>query len=189
MGMPKGAKKLAFKHRIAVLAHLNGRTKKAAMLEAGYSKNTLPQFVFDRPDVISELTRAQDAVAEKYEISREWITEQLKAVATAGTVLAKFKKVDPKTGALMWDFRGATEGELALIDTLTVSETTTPLGKKTTSMKVAPSSRLGAIEVLCRIHGYNKDTLDIPGLGIVERLQRGRERAGVGKGEKEEDAN
>lgn len=105
------------------------------------------------------------------------MTRQLVAVAQASEVLAKFMKVDPKSGAIDWDFKGAIEGELALIDSLTV-DTTYGLGGKKVKCKITMPSRLAALEALCRIYGLNKDPLaDALKMSLVERLQAGRKRA------------
>ena len=118
-GSPLGHRKLSLSRRIVVNAYLSGMTKKMAMREAGYSANSDPQTVFGREDVQAEMERLTDRVMRKYEVSREWVTRQLVSIATAGVVLARFKKVTPD-GKLDWDFTGATEAELALIDTLSV---------------------------------------------------------------------
>ncbi len=178
MTKAKGGRHLTFKRRVAVLCYLSGKTKKASMLEAGYALKTPTSQVFCREDVLAEIEREQKVVEEKYEVGRDWVTKQYRAVATAGEVLAKFKRVDPATGALTWDFRGATEGELALIDDLTVTTTISLAGGRKITMKVGTPSRLSALDGLCRIHGLNKDSLDITdGLSLVDRIQQGRKRA------------
>lgn len=176
-GGPKGHKKLSLQRRIAVNAHLSGMTKNDAMLEAGYSSSTNPMSVFSREDVKAQIELHQDEMADKYEVSREWVLEQLQRIATSGSVLAKFKKILPD-GQLDWDFKGATPEELALIDELTVKAN----AKGQYDMKIGVPSRQSALDSICRIMGYNKDKLDLTGsLSLVERLQRGRKRAGGGK--------
>jgi hypothetical protein len=185
MACPRGSKKLAFNHRVAVLCYLSGMTKGAAMIEAGYSPKTPSPHVFDREDVRAEIEREQRAVTEKYEVGKDWVTEQYIKIALAAETLSKFKIVDLKTGLLAWDFRGATQHELSLIDDLTVTTTKSLAGGLKTTMKVGMPSRLSALEGLCRVHGLNKDSLDLTGgLSLVDRLQRGRKRA---SGKEEED--
>lgn len=176
-GSPIGHKKLSLCHRIAVNAYMSGMTKGEALLEAGYSKKSGVSVVFDRPDVCHEIERLTERVMAKYEVDREWVTEQLVDIATAGVTLAKFKKIT-EDGKLNWDFSGATEAELALIDSLTVENYPVNQGGGFKSMKITIPSRQSALDSLCRIHGLNKDKLDVTGeLSLVERLQRGRERA------------
>ena len=184
----KGSRKLSFRHRLCVLGYLSGKTKRAAMDDVGFSPKSDVSTVFNRADVLAELEREQQVVLDKFEVSKDWVTEQLVSIAVAGRTLAKFKVVDPETGALSWDFRGATQEELGLIDTLSVSETTSPLGKTKKDMKITVPSRQSAIDSLCRIHGFNKDNLDIPGaMTLIDRLQRGRQRSS-GKEEEGKDA-
>ena len=178
-GLP-GHRKLALCHRIVVNAYLSGMSKHQALAEAGYSPKTLVHQVFDREDVSHEIERLTDEVMAKYQIDREWVTKQLVDIATAGVTLAKFKKVTPD-GLLTWNFTGATQEELALIDTLSV-ETYVEKGTQQTvkKFKIGLPSRQTALDSLCRIHGLNKDRLEVDvELSLVERLQRGRERARI----------
>ena len=153
------------------------------MLEVGYAKSVAfkkTDSVFSRSDVKAFILGEQNKVLAKLDITKEWMTRQLVAVAQAGEVMAKFIKVEPKGGEVFWDFRGATEGELALIDSLTV-DTTYGLGGKKVKCKITMPSRLAALDSLCRIHGLNKDPLaDALKESLVERLQRGRLRASAG---------
>ena len=170
-GSPKGHRKLAFKHRIALNAFLSGMTQKDAMVEADFSTKTPPSQVFGRDDVKHEIARRREEVAEKYDISQEWLVERLAKIADSNLALARYKKVDFE-GRLYWDFTGATQEELALIDELTVS---IKMGVHT--MKIGTPSRQAAIDSLARILGFNKDKLKLSGeVSLVERLQRGRDR-------------
>ena len=173
-----GHKKLTLPRRIAVNAYLSGLTRREALREAGFADTVQTSVVFNRPDVKHEIDRLTEEVMAKYEVTREWVTEQLVNIATAGKMLAKFKKVDDD-GMLHWDFTGATQDELALIDTLSVESYSMP-GQKgvTKKFKISVPSRQTALDSLCRINGFNKDKLDIGGeMSMVDRLQRGRERS------------
>ena len=170
-GSPKGHRKLAFKHRIALNAFLSGMTQKDAMVEADFSTKTPPSQVFGRDDVKHEIARRREEVAEKYDISQEWLVERLAKIADSNLTLAKYKKIMPD-GQLDWDFKGATQEELALIDELTVLERNGAF-----SMKIGVPSRQAALDSLCRVLGFNKDKLKLSGeVSLVERLQRGRDR-------------
>ena len=83
-GSIKGHKKLLFKHRLAVNAHLSGMTKKDAMVEAGYFSGSDVQKVFGRDDVKHEIARHQEEVAKKYDIGREWVVKRLVDMLWAG---------------------------------------------------------------------------------------------------------
>ena len=183
IGKPKGSKGLSFKRRIAVQAYLSGMTKKKAMIEAGYRPKTRSDYVFCREDVRAEIKRLEGEVLEKFDVSREWMTKQLVDVATAGVALSRFKKIT-KDGKLDWDFTGATNEELSLIDALTVETQQVAGGKvKVKKFSVKMPSRLSALESLCRICGFNKETVVHEGeMTLIERLQRGRDRAGAGNG-------
>ena len=185
----KLVKKLSFKHECAALFWLSGMTQKEALLKVGYATSVAtkkPDFIFSRPDVKAFINEQQKEILAKVGVTKEWMTLQLVAVAQTGAVLAKFIKVDPKSGVVDWDFRCATEGELALIDSLTV-DTTYGLGGKKVKCKVTMPSRLAALEALCKIYGLNKDPLaDALKISLVERLQAGRKRA---SGKEKEDGD
>lgn len=174
------AGKVSYRHQCVALLWLSGLSQRQAMLEAGYAKGVAEKrtdLIFSRPDVKEFINEQQKEILAKLDVSKEWVTGRLVAIAQAGEVLAKFKKVDPKTGMIEWDFRGATEGELALIDTLTV-DTTYGLSGKTVKCKIGVPSQLSALDSLCRIMGFNKDPLaDALKMNLVERLQQGRKRA------------
>lgn len=180
-----GHRKLALCHRIAVNAYMSGMTKTDAMAEAGYASGTTPANVFDRGDVRHEIERLTEKLMAKYEVDREWVMRQLVDIATAGETLAKFKKITPD-GLLDWNFAGATQAELALIDTLSIEKHVERDGAVITKFKIGLPSRQAALESLCRILGLNKDKLDLGvELTLVERLQRGRDRARIEGGEVE----
>lgn len=182
-------KKISYKHKCCALLWLGGLTQTKAMLEVGYKPTVAHKktdFVFSRPDVKAFIAEEQNKVLTKLGVTKEWMTTQLVAVAQTGEVLAKFIKVEPTSGEVFWDFRGATEGELALIDSLTV-DTSYGLGGKKVKCKITMPSRLAALEALCRIYGLNKDPLaDALKMSLVERLQAGRKRAS-GKGKEDGD--
>jgi len=156
---------------MALNAHLSGMTKKQAMLEAGYSPKSLSSTVFGREDVKYELARRQETAAAKCEISQDWVVKRLAEMADSGAIMAKYKKVMPD-GQLDWDFTGATQADLALIEELTVVCKDGAYG-----MKIGLPRRQAALDALCRVLGYNKDKVDVSGeISLVERLQRGRDR-------------
>ncbi len=165
----------------AIHFYMIGYTKKDALIKAGYARNTASNnanSVFDREVVAKELARRQLEVAKKHKLSEEWVIERFMKIADAGATLAKFKKVRPG-GRLDWDFTGATQEELALINELTVTTVETE-GGTITHNKIGKADPLGALNSLARIQGMNKDKIQFEGeLSLVDRLARGRERARI----------
>ena len=166
----------------AIHFYMLGHTKKDALIKAGYAKNTASNnanSVFDREVVARELARRQLALRKKQKLSEEWVIERYMKIADAGAVLAKFKKVLP-SGKLDWDFTGATEEELALINDLAVTATVGEDGSEATYNKIGTSDPLGALNSLARVQGMFKDKIQFEGeLSLVDRIVRGRERARI----------
>ena len=174
----------------AIYYYLDGHTEADALRLAGYAEGTAtgnPHTVFHRPRVRAEIERRQARLREKMELDEEWAVQRMMRLADAGRALAKFKKVQDD-GTLKWDFRGATEDELALIDELTVTTFSTPGGGLRHKMKIGHGDPLGALNSLFRKLGLFEDKLKISGgVSLVERIQRGRARAGEGSDGEEKD--
>ena len=161
-------------------AYLAGSNKRAAMRAGGYSEGTIlghgPRLVFGRQDVKDEIVRRQALAKAGAIVDQKWVLERLMAIADSGRILAKFKKVD-KEGLLQWDFTGATQAELALIDSLTTETDANGVRK----FKITTEHRKAALDSICRIMGYNKDSVEHKGeMTLVERLQQGRARSRQG---------
>lgn len=160
----------------------NGFNKKAALLSAGFSESTAtgrPQLVFDDPLVVAEIERRKAKLAERHEVTQDWVIERYKMIANAGMTLAKFKKIG-KDGELFWDFSGATEEELAVINELATEiymEGKGPRAQKIKKFKISISDPKAALDSLARHLGMFNDKLDVTvGASLVERLQAGRNR-------------
>ncbi len=155
---------------------LAGSTKKDAMLMAGFSKTTAQTghtMIFGRPAVRAEIARQQEALREKYELDEDWIIQRAMHMANAGEVLAKFKIVE-EDGSLDWDFTGATQHELAVINELTISYDKN--GKK--HMKIGSDSTTTAMTLLMRKMGMFQDIqINIGEVSLSERISAGRERS------------
>ena len=179
--MPRRTRAIIHREERAIHFFLLGHTQKDSLTMAGYSESTArgnPQSVFNRPVVAEELARQQAELRDKYKLSEEWVIERFMRIADAGATLAKFKKVLPD-GKLNWDFTGATEEELALINELAVTTTEDQEGVRTHN-KIGTSDSLGALNSLSRIQGMFKDKVQFEGeLALVDRLARGRERARI----------
>ena len=166
----------------AIHYFMAGDSKRLALVKAGYSENTArgsPQSVFDRPVVAKELARRQLALREKSKLTEEWVVKRFMMYADAGATLAKFKKVTDD-GSLDWDFTGATQEELALINELTVTTTAGDGGDTMTRAKIGHSDPVVALNSLARVQGMFKDKVQFEGeLSLVDRIIRGRERARI----------
>ena len=169
----------------AIQFFMQGMTKVDALVYAGYSRNTAnqSQTVFSRPRVAAELERRQLALRKKSALTEEWVINRFMMIADSGTILARFKKVTPD-GGLRWDFTGATEEELSVINELTVItvESTDLEGVKTikTNYKVGTQDPAGALNSLTRIQGMFNDKVQFQGeLSLVDRIIRGRARARI----------
>lgn len=159
----------------------NGFVKKAAMLAAGYAESTATVrsgVVFDHPNVVKEIERRRAKMIKKHELSQDWIIERFMRLANAGETLAKFKVVQ-EDGSLMWDFDGATEDELALVQELGVDYYTEGRGKAAVSVKkfkVKSPDVQAALIALARHLGLFNDKIELTG-SLAERIQAGRDRA------------
>jgi len=181
------------KHKAAINAYIkNGFNKKQALKTAGYSEGTYTfrtAIVFDREDVKAEIKRRLAKISEKHSLSEEWVIERLMDVANGGRVLAKYKKVE-EDGSLSWDFTGATDEELSLINELSVDTYTEGRGKNATRVKkfkVKSGDQLGALNQLSRVLGMFNDKVEVTGGSLTERIQAGRARLGQEKDEDDQE--
>ena len=171
------------RYLVCIDEYLKGKSKTDAMLIAGYSEGTArgrgPMLVFGREDVKAEIAKRQKGARVKYDIDRDWVVQRLAAIADAPAVLAKFKKIN-SDGTLYYDFTGATEAELELVDSITTETYMEGRGddaREIRKFKITVNDRQRALDGLARIFGFNKDSLDVKGkLTLVERLQQGRKR-------------
>ncbi len=160
----------------------NGFQKKKALLAAGYSESTADnnaKEVFSKPCVVAEIARRRKAMIDDTQLDRAWIIKRLMALAMANETLAPYKKVGAD-GMLYWDFTGASEAELKLVNGLMVDVYVDGKGKEAREikkMKIDTSDPLAVLSALARIEGLFQDKLKIEGeKGIVELLQEGRRR-------------
>lgn len=138
-----------------------------------------------RPDVQAMLAERRAVIGQQMGVTTEMLVERLKMIAFSD--LSRFIKIT-RDGELNYDFTGATETELKLINELTVDKYTEGRGvhaKAVKKFKFAKADTLRAIELLGRILGAFKDKTEVSGeISLVERLQRGREQARAAKGVK-----
>ena len=161
----------------------NGFNKKQALIASGYSRDSA-QFqaysVFRNPKVEAELKRRLERVKKKHELTEDWVVERLMRIANAPETIAKFKKVD-EDGHLTWDFTDADQEDLAVIEGFSYDHYTEGRGKnskKVKRFKIDKSDVKGALDSLGRRLGMFDDRVSVDvEMSLVERIQRGRERA------------
>lgn len=152
---------ISIKHKLLVDKYFeNGFNKDRAAQAAGYSAwRQYSNKLFNHPDVLAEIERRRMRLEKKYELTEQWIVQQLMALATSNVVLAKFIKID-ENGKTYWDFTGATTEELSLIHDLQ-SDTIFTGGedaKTIHKLKITKADPMRALELLGRIQGvFNKD--------------------------------
>lgn len=155
--------------------------KKEAMKKAGYKSKSKGrvQELFSHPFVIAEIERQRQRVEKKYELTRDWIVKRLMVLADSNIVLGKFKKVN-EDGSLYWDFSGATEAELGVINGISTDIYTEGRGlskRKVKKFGLVITDPKAALDSLARIQGLFNDKMTVQGeLSIMERLSKGRER-------------
>lgn len=164
----------------------NGFKKAEAMRTAGYAESTCRSFtgkIFSNPICLAEIERRMAKRAKKHNLSVDWLVKQFMKRATSGEVFAKFRKI-AEDGSLYYDFKGATEEELALVQELQVEFMKSGRGKgaiDVTKFKIKEPDVHAALMALGRHMGIFDDKLDITGGDEITRIQAGRDRAAKAK--------
>ena len=160
---------LSERHRKLVVSYLNGKTKKQAMLDAGYGPARNSNEVFSHPDVKKEIERRQHIMSTKSGVTADWVIDRLKLIADANL-----------TDMIVEDDFGG--GQLDL-SKMTPALRTALSGFETdkfgdvVKMKIKLSDKLRALEMLARHLGLFNDKLELAGeISLEERLQAGRQR-------------
>lgn len=164
----------------------NGGNKRQALLTAGFGETTAhgnPASVFNKPEVIEEIRRRKQLLEITYELTEDWVIQRLMRLANSGEILAPFRKKH-RDGSLYWDFTDATEQELSVISGMTVDTYVEGKGAEAQTVKkfkIDVPDPKGALDSLARKLGMFKDNVAVTGeLSLIERIQRGRERANSG---------
>ena len=174
--------KLSDRHRKLVDYYfLTNFNKREAARLAGYPHpDSYSDRLFKKPDVVAEIDRRRKEEMEKFELTREWIIERLMRLADSNITLSKFKKVD-EDGQLYWDFTGASEEELKVIQGISTETVTEGKGKNAKWVKkfkpvlVDPKA---ALDSLARIQGMFNDKISVEGeVSLIDRIEAGRKRA------------
>ena len=161
----------------------NGFNKKQACISAGYAEGTahsISNRVFNLPQVKQEIDKRMDDLAKKAGVSAEWVVDHLVAIANSGHTLAPYKKVQ-EDGSILWDFTGASEEALALLNEISVDYYTDGRGdeaREVKKFKVGVTEPKAALDSLARHLGMFKDSVDVNHtMSVTDRLMKGRERA------------
>tara|TARA_R110002096_G_scaffold124158_1_gene268582 strand:- start:16 stop:594 length:579 start_codon:yes stop_codon:yes gene_type:complete len=170
----------------------NGYQKTNAMQAAGYSEKTAQKrqaIVFGREDVKAEIQRRQAKSAKKHELNQDWVIKRLMARADAPTHLAKFKKIDTE-GQLYWDFTGATQAELGMVQDLGVEFTKAGRGNSAvdvTKFKMKDVDAHAALMALSRHLGLFDDKITVTEGSLEDKILAGRRRLNMENAKREED--
>ena len=179
--MPKKGAGLTQQRLLMIGFYIEGASKKDAMLMAGYAEKTAHSAhtsVFNHPVVLAEIKRRQEDALEKCELDEEWVIRRLMRIADAGKVMAKFKIVRDD-GHLDWNFTGATDAELSVINELSISYDK----QGNHQMKIGVSDPKGALDSLCRKLGLFNDSITHKlEESLTDRISRGRERSRLAHG-------
>lgn len=175
------------KHIAAIDAYmLNGYNKKQALITAGYSQSTAnlrAGLVFDREDVKEEIEMRRKRLAQRYDLEEDWVIRRLMDRADSGRLLAPYKKVD-ENGQLYYNFKGAPEDILALVQAIGIEYSKEGRGDEAIEIrkaKVQEPDAQAALMALARHMGMLNDKLEVKGGDLSDRIQAGRDRAALGK--------
>lgn len=164
----------------AVNALMRGMTEKDALIEAGYGKWTAERDcrrIFKRPRVAAEIDKRKKRMAEKNEVTEDWIVGKLKQIADAelGDIIA----VDPD-GNVRIDYTKLSPGLRSALQAMDISEYTEGRGAERSpvrNIKIRLHDKLKALEMLSRILGLFKDKVEVTSdRDLIAALHKGRER-------------
>jgi|TARA_Y100000310_G_C20682581_1_gene816847 hypothetical protein len=172
--------KLAPQHSKAVDGYMAGMTKKAALLEAGYSDSvaaTDAHSVFGREDVRAEIQRRLTRISRKSGLTAEWITERLMMVAEAnlGDVLAWDEEGMPQFN---WDkMNPDLKYALTGVNIRQYMKGRGPSAIPVTEFKPELADKLRALDMLARIMGMYEDKVKVTAeKDLMDALAAGRLR-------------
>lgn len=164
----------------------NGCDMLNTLRELGYAPGYMDR-IFKRPDVRALIAQRQQKMQQEAEVNFDWVMGRYKKLVLAIEALAKYKKVD-EVGRLYHDFRGATEDELLAIGEMTTEERKEGRGEAgfyVMKSKFSERDYLALLRDMRRLGGLDKadesDKLVGDGLSLIERINKGRERAGKAK--------
>lgn len=173
-------KDLTDQEKKAINAYRRGRTKKQALLDAGYSEsvaNTDAHSVFNKPQVRAEIEARQKLAERRSKVDEMWIIQRLAQIADAnvgellvidgnGTPNIDWDKLSPEMKYAMSGFKVRKYMKGRGKNAKPVTEITPQMADK-----------LRALEMLARYLGMFQDKLKIEGeADLIEALHAGRAR-------------
>lgn len=159
---------------------MGARSESKAVQALGYPKaeaSRIASHVFKLRRVKEQLQKRQNEIALASSVTPEDLTARLKMIAFND--LAKFM-VPQEDGTLIWNFKGASQTELSLINELSVESYQTGRGEVKVPVKkfrISTRDSLRAIELLGRMSGAFNDKLNLNADdALIDRLQAARTR-------------
>lgn len=120
----------------------------AAAIRAGYAASTGGSLI-NNPDIAAHVSWHRAKVRDAYDISKESLLRELGKIV--GANLDDYLKLDPVTGEKVWDFSMVQRDHMAA-----VSEYSTEQNKFGRKVKIKMHDKLGAIEKIAKMLGYNE---------------------------------
>lgn len=150
--------------------------KTDAIRRAGYvHANNQVWRLFNTPAVVAEMERREAAFRAKYEVTYERVRDEVAKIAFFNPLCVLAVGAD---GLVTVDVTKAQASEMAAISEIRVIERTDPqTGERTTSVKLKPWNKLGALEALMRHAGISREKVPTVQVDLVERIRAARERA------------
>lgn len=165
--------------------YLLGMSKKASLIDAGYSEQTAikaPQTVFDRADVVDYIHgRRLEMNNVKDDDSMETrIKDELARIAFFN--IGHFLRIN-EDGTFIYDFSEATMKQLAAVGSAEVETYFEGKGRdrmEVQRIKFKPYDKQTALVALARIQGMFNDSLEVKGeISLADRIQAGRKRSAI----------
>lgn len=158
--------------------HTCNKIKYKALMRAGYSRSTAmtnADDIFGRPEVIKEIKRREDEMAEKYKLSPEWVIQRQMMLANVnrGEAIQRLRQNK-------WDISVLTEEEKYALGKFIEEEYTEGRGETSREVKrtkVEFHDVNASLKDLARLGGFNKDKMEVEGsIDVVDVLSAGRKR-------------
>ncbi len=163
---------------------LNGFDKiKAVHSTKGYSQKTNGgsiEYIFSHPDVVEEIEKRRQEIANKFELNIDWIISRYMKIADAnlGSIMMKLEESGFNLSVL-------TEDERYALSEFSVKYIEHQHNGDITRIKVAKVKKQdskGALDSLARHLGMFDDKVTVKGeVTLVDRIQKGRKRLGKRK--------